>query len=34
VLAELSDDGFCSKQEAYRVGQLILHDNAVRLYSL
>ena len=34
VLAELSDDGFCTPKEAHRVGELILHDNAVRLYDL
>ena len=34
VLAELSDDGFCTPKEAHRVGELILHDNAARLYEL
>jgi predicted TIM-barrel fold metal-dependent hydrolase len=34
VLAELSEDGFCTPTEAHRVGELILHDNAVRLYNL
>ena len=34
VLAELSDDGFCSAAEAERAAAMILHDNAVRLYGL
>jgi hypothetical protein len=34
VLAELVDDGFCTEQGAYQVGQMILHDNAARLYDL
>jgi uncharacterized protein len=34
VLAELADDGFCTPKEAHRVGEMILHDNAVRLYNL
>jgi len=34
VLAELADEGFCSRREAVQVARLILHDNAARLYAL
>jgi uncharacterized protein len=34
VLAELSEDGFCSGAEAERAALMILHDNAARLYGL
>jgi hypothetical protein len=34
VLSELSDEGFCSASEARQAAQLILHDNAARIYDL
>ncbi|HLZ31656.1 MAG TPA: amidohydrolase family protein [Chloroflexota bacterium] len=34
VLAELVDEGFCTQEGSYQVGQMILHDNAARLYEL
>jgi uncharacterized protein len=34
VLAELTDEGFCSPTEAMQVARMILHDNAMRLYGL
>jgi len=34
VLDELVDDGFCGRAEAYGIGRMIMHDNAVRLYEL
>jgi len=34
VLTELSQEGFCSTDEAKVAGRMILHDNATRLYDL
>ncbi|MBV9326321.1 MAG: amidohydrolase family protein [Chloroflexi bacterium] len=34
VLAHLTDEGFCSPDQARDAARLILHDNAVRLYGL
>jgi uncharacterized protein len=34
VLSDLSDDGFCTSSEALGAARMILHDNAVRMYSL
>jgi len=34
VLEELTSDGFCSNDEAYRIGRAILGDNAARMYGL
>jgi uncharacterized protein len=34
VLDELADEGFCTHDEADRIGRMILHDNAARMYGL
>ena len=34
VLEDLVAEGFCNRREAVQVARLILHDNAVRMYSL
>jgi predicted TIM-barrel fold metal-dependent hydrolase len=34
VLAELTNDGFCSPTQAHTAARMILHDNASRMYEL